>query len=249
MYPGSGRAATSISLISKAWSKSFSSGPESGSTSSNPFVHTALHPHRAATITSGEHRLGVIGELHPDTAAAFGISWPADRWWLKSIWMRCSLARPPVNQPKSRVPRFLPVQQDFAIVVGTETPSAAIEAALRQGGGPLVSRVVLFDVYEGEQIGAGQTESGVQSDVHRARPRVDRCRPRQDPQTDRENSCRPGQWDPESLMMNQNPALKSPLIPGYDDAAKVLTRRRGFEETELSDIGSRLGSWTSGARN
>ena len=42
-----------------------------------------------------------------------------------------------------RVPRFLPVQQDFAIVVGEETPAADVEAALLGGAGPLATNVAL----------------------------------------------------------------------------------------------------------
>ncbi len=126
-----------------------------GSWEFNPLVHSALHPHRAAMITSGENRIGVIGELHPDTIAAFGIS--GTRAMVAEIDLDTVLACRSVAQAaRVGVPRFLPVEQDFAIVVDTEIPSATVEAALRQGGGPLVSRVVLFDVYEGEQIGAGK---------------------------------------------------------------------------------------------
>jgi phenylalanyl-tRNA synthetase beta chain len=51
------------------------------------------------------------------------------------------------------VPRFLPVEQDFAIVVTEEAPAAGVEAALRAGAGPLATAVTLFDIYRGPQIG------------------------------------------------------------------------------------------------
>jgi phenylalanyl-tRNA synthetase beta chain len=54
------------------------------------------------------------------------------------------------------VPRFLPVEQDFAIVVDEATPAAEVESALRAGSGPLVSGVTLFDIYRGPQIGEGK---------------------------------------------------------------------------------------------
>jgi phenylalanyl-tRNA synthetase beta chain len=54
------------------------------------------------------------------------------------------------------VPRFLPVEQDFAIVVAEETPAAGVEAALRAGAGPLATVVTLFDIYRGPQIGGNR---------------------------------------------------------------------------------------------
>ena len=50
-------------------------------------------------------------------------------------------------------PRFLPVEQDFAIVVPEETPAGDVETALMAGAGPLATGVVLFDIYRGPQIG------------------------------------------------------------------------------------------------
>ena len=51
------------------------------------------------------------------------------------------------------MPRFLPVEQDFAIVVDEEMPAADVEAALRAGAGPLATTVTLFDIYRGPQTG------------------------------------------------------------------------------------------------
>jgi phenylalanyl-tRNA synthetase beta chain len=50
-------------------------------------------------------------------------------------------------------PRFLPVEQDFAIIVDTAVPAASVEAALRAGAGPLATSATLFDVFQGPQIG------------------------------------------------------------------------------------------------
>src|SRR5690606_39074389 len=50
-------------------------------------------------------------------------------------------------------PRYLPVEQDFAVVVAKSTPAADVEAALRTGAGPLLTNIRLFDLYEGPQIG------------------------------------------------------------------------------------------------
>ncbi|MBL8127985.1 MAG: phenylalanine--tRNA ligase subunit beta, partial [Chloroflexia bacterium] len=53
-------------------------------------------------------------------------------------------------------PRFLPVEQDFAVVVNEATPASDVLAALRSGAGPLASGFELFDVYRGPQLGEGR---------------------------------------------------------------------------------------------
>jgi phenylalanyl-tRNA synthetase beta chain len=54
------------------------------------------------------------------------------------------------------VARFLPVEQDFAIVVDRAVRASDVQRTLRQNAGPLLTGMTLFDVYEGEQIGDGK---------------------------------------------------------------------------------------------
>jgi phenylalanyl-tRNA synthetase beta chain len=50
---------------------------------------------------------------------------------------------------------FPPVIQDIAVVVPEEVPAGEVEKAVAEGAGELPARVELFDVYRGEQVGAG----------------------------------------------------------------------------------------------
>jgi phenylalanyl-tRNA synthetase beta chain len=112
-----------------------------------------LHPGRAATIVAGdeERKLGWVGELHPlvarewdlDNAVAFEFD----------LDLLAELAPGPVQfEPVSAFP---PVIQDIAVVVPDDVPAGEVEAAIAEGGGDLLTRVQLFDVYHGEQIGVG----------------------------------------------------------------------------------------------
>jgi phenylalanyl-tRNA synthetase beta chain len=47
------------------------------------------------------------------------------------------------------------VLQDIAVVVGESVPAAAVEEAVRAGGGDLLQEVAVFDLYRGEQVGEG----------------------------------------------------------------------------------------------
>jgi phenylalanyl-tRNA synthetase beta chain len=44
---------------------------------------------------------------------------------------------------------------DVALLVDLDVAAAEVEAALRRGAGSDLEDVTLFDVYEGEQVGAG----------------------------------------------------------------------------------------------
>ena len=46
-------------------------------------------------------------------------------------------------------------KEDVALVVRDTVPAAEVEAALREGAGDLLESIRLFDVYTGEQVGAG----------------------------------------------------------------------------------------------
>jgi phenylalanyl-tRNA synthetase beta chain len=112
-----------------------------------------LHPGRSASIIAGvdERKLGWIGELHPlvarewdlDNAAAFELDFE----------LLAQLAPGPAQFVP--VSPFPPVIQDIAVVVPDEVPAGDVEAAIAEGGGDLLARIQLFDVYRGEQIGAG----------------------------------------------------------------------------------------------
>ena len=54
------------------------------------------------------------------------------------------------------VSTFPPVYTDVAYTVQVDVPAATVEAALREGAGPLLENLQLFDVFTGEQLGADQ---------------------------------------------------------------------------------------------
>jgi phenylalanyl-tRNA synthetase beta chain len=52
--------------------------------------------------------------------------------------------------------QFPPVLEDIAVVVDESVPAARVEGLIRDAGGSSLARVRLFDLYRGEQIGAGK---------------------------------------------------------------------------------------------
>ncbi|HWV23890.1 MAG TPA: phenylalanine--tRNA ligase subunit beta [Thermomicrobiales bacterium] len=115
--------------------------------------HAALHPGRTARVSIDGQPVGILGEVRPDIAHEIGIEDQrlvvAELDVTKLLELRHATARQVIT-----VDRFLPVEQDFAVIVDRGTTSAEVEEALRRNAGPLLTSITLFDVFEGEQIGA-----------------------------------------------------------------------------------------------
>ncbi len=115
-------------------------------------VHAPWHPGRCAVITRDGTVVGHAGELHPRVVAAFGLP---DRTCAMEVDLDLLGAETaPVPAPG---PSTYPLaSQDVALVVDTSVPTAQVESALREGAGPLLESVRLFDVYRGAQVGEGK---------------------------------------------------------------------------------------------
>jgi phenylalanyl-tRNA synthetase beta chain len=59
-------------------------------------------------------------------------------------------------QPMTPISNYPPVVEDLAFIVADEVPAAQILDAIFKGGGSLLTKVDLFDIYRGPQIPAGQ---------------------------------------------------------------------------------------------
>ncbi|MBX3069606.1 MAG: phenylalanine--tRNA ligase subunit beta [Thermomicrobiales bacterium] len=119
-----------------------------------PAIDPALHPGRTASVSSGGTKLGILGELLPDVASAFGID--DVRVAVAEISLTAVLASLPSGRRDVPVQRYLPVRQDFAIIVDEATPAGDVERTLLDAGRPLASSADLFDIFRGEQIGEGK---------------------------------------------------------------------------------------------
>jgi phenylalanyl-tRNA synthetase beta chain len=112
-----------------------------------------LHPGKAAEVRVNGQVVGVFGELHPLVKDKYKVGNAPlivaefDLEKLRSMSPTYSIV--PVSE-------FPPVYEDIAVIVDELVPAARVEALIRQTGGKTVADVRLFDVYRGEQIGAGK---------------------------------------------------------------------------------------------
>lgn len=116
-----------------------------------PTQAPGFHPGRTASVIVGERAIGLIGEIHPGVAQLFDIE--GTRVIAAELDAEAIVELSRAQRPSVSVPRFLPVEQDLAVVVADDVPAAQVEEALRIGAGPLLTNLTLFDLYRGEQIG------------------------------------------------------------------------------------------------
>lgn len=110
-----------------------------------------LHPGRAATIAVGDTVIGFAGELRPDIA--HGLGFGDDAVGVAEIDVQALHEISRRDAIKVSTPRFLPVKQDFAVIVDKSVAAAKVRDALQTGAGPLATSVTLFDLFESAQIG------------------------------------------------------------------------------------------------
>ncbi len=111
-----------------------------------------LHPGRQARILSGDAVLGYLGEVHPRTAAAYGIG---EKAYVAVIDMPVVVSMASFDIKYNGIARFPAVTRDISMLVPKSVKAGQIEDLLWQRGGKLLESVDLFDVYEGIQVKPG----------------------------------------------------------------------------------------------
>lgn len=122
-----------------------------------PVQHTAYHPGRVAAVTVNGVNVGILGQLHPLVVKRYefkaGENWPV---LAADFDLDALLAQAPDGHVVSSISRFPPIQQDIAVIVDEAISADQVQALIWQTGKPLLTGVSLFDLFRGEQIGAGK---------------------------------------------------------------------------------------------
>jgi phenylalanyl-tRNA synthetase beta chain len=125
-----------------------------------PEGHPILHPGRAARLSLADRRgrasteLAILGEVHPGVAGRFDLR---ARTLIMELDLDALAAVATRERTFQDISRYPAIKRDLAVAVAQSTPAAEVLRVVRQGGGKLLREVTVFDVYSGEQIGAGRT--------------------------------------------------------------------------------------------
>jgi phenylalanyl-tRNA synthetase beta chain len=119
----------------------------------SPAEHPPFHPGRCAALVVHGAVIGHAGEVDPRAAAAYDLS---GRVAAAEIALEPLLVAVPGVEPATALSTYPPATIDIALVVASDVAAGEVEAALLAGAGELVEALRLFDVYQGEQAGAGR---------------------------------------------------------------------------------------------
>lgn len=114
----------------------------------------SLHPGRAARI-SGRRGvgLGAFGEVDSEVSARYGLT---GRIGFLELSLEALGDEPRTPYESRPVSRFPAGDVDLAFVLDESVPAAQVRDTISKAGGELLEACWLFDVYRGEQIGAGK---------------------------------------------------------------------------------------------
>jgi phenylalanyl-tRNA synthetase beta chain len=145
---GAGRPADATDAFSAARTIASASGVEVELRSAQ---YLPWHPGRCAEVVVDGVVVGHAGELHPGVLERAGLP---PRTCAVEIDLDLVPTREPLPSPS--ISPFPAVLQDVAVVVDESVPAAAVQSALVSGAGPLLEDIRVFDVFSGDQVGAGR---------------------------------------------------------------------------------------------
>jgi phenylalanyl-tRNA synthetase beta chain len=111
--------------------------------------HT-LHPGRQAQIKLGKQTIGVIGEVHPEILASFGLD---QRVLFGELNLQELLSSRQIDKKCQKIPSFPGSERDWTLTLKSETPMAKVFEAIERSKPKFLERYALIDVFTGEKLG------------------------------------------------------------------------------------------------
>jgi phenylalanyl-tRNA synthetase beta chain len=119
----------------------------------SPVELAPWHPGRCAELSVEGEVIGHAGEVHPTVCQSFGLP---KRSVAAEVDLDLLIARSVHLRQAPTFSSYPVAKEDVALVVDASVAAADVEAALREGAGPLLESIRLFDVFTGEQVGAAK---------------------------------------------------------------------------------------------
>lgn len=115
--------------------------------------HPTYYPGRTARLIVADKPIGLLGQIHPLVREAFDL--PDQPILAAELNVEALMACAPTAIRINDVPRFPAVTEDLALIVEDKVGADQAQRVIESVGG-LLKRARLFDLFKGEQIGAGK---------------------------------------------------------------------------------------------
>lgn len=127
-----------------------------------------FHPGRTAQLVVKNQVLGMLGQLHPKLEKQYQLD-ETVLFQLDLDALYQLISENPLSY--QLITRYPVVTRDLAVVVAESISVGEIEAGISQAAGEILQSIALFDVFQGDQLGAGK-KSLAFSLVYRAQDRT-----------------------------------------------------------------------------
>ncbi|MDN6276178.1 MAG: phenylalanine--tRNA ligase subunit beta [Psychrobacter sp.] len=111
-----------------------------------------LHPGQSAKLYIDDTYVGWLGQLHPNTAKQLDLP----KTWVAQLSLAPLISLAREQQAITTPSKFPQVRRDIAILVDSDISLQTLESTIRSAAGELLTDLRLFDVYQGDNVPAGQ---------------------------------------------------------------------------------------------
>lgn len=111
-----------------------------------------MHPGRTARVLVDNRQVGFVGQVHPATAKAYDIK----ETYVASLDLEVMLELAPAQTVFVEVPKVQAVNRDIAMLVDRDKTHAEIVEVITSSKVKSLSKVELFDIYQGENLPEGK---------------------------------------------------------------------------------------------
>ncbi len=112
-----------------------------------------LHPGRCADMIIDGETIGYLGEVHPEVADNYNLG---TKTYIAVLDVEELAKRASFDVKYKGVAKFPAVTRDISLVMKKSVLAGQVEEVIRQSGGKLLEAYHLFDIYEGENVGADE---------------------------------------------------------------------------------------------
>jgi phenylalanyl-tRNA synthetase beta chain len=161
-WSGSRRAVDALDAKADALAALEAAGASVAGLQTIPGGGACYHPGRSGVLKLGNQVLAAFGELHPSVLTALDVKGPM---------VACEVFLDRIPQPKKKAAgaarpllkasTLQPVERDFAFVVDAAAAAEVLLRAVKGADKELITDAGLFDIYEGQHVGAGKKSLAV----------------------------------------------------------------------------------------
>lgn len=116
---------------------------------------SCLHPGRAAIISGegGQQELGVLGQLHPNTASQFKFKQPV---FIAELDLALLFSAKRFEARYKPLQKFPTVIRDLALLIDKSVSYSSIRESILELAIPELTKIDIFDLYEGKELPTGK---------------------------------------------------------------------------------------------